>query len=100
MPIADKDRAGYSSCHRTQESQCAFPKLEGCGVYGQAEIVEAERLAQPDVTELPVNGVRVGKRQTFSGNGDGEMLLSDGKRELQLQRLPQIHRLYKRFKTL
>ena len=54
-----KDRAGVDPIHGTQESKCAFLKLESCAIPLQSEIVEAKRLSQPDIAQPPVNGVGI-----------------------------------------
>src|ERR1039458_9706246 len=100
MSFPEEDRAGYNSIHRSQESQRAFLKLESCGVRSEGEIVEAKSLAQPDLAELPVDRVGVGKRSALAGNGDGHLLLGNGERELQLGRALQIHGLDQRLETI
>ena len=81
MSLADEDRSSLNSVHRIQYRQRPFPKLKRSNVVIQGEVVEAIRLSECNIAELAIKGIRIRKRQGFSGDVDRHLLLCDGKRE-------------------
>src|ERR1035438_9742664 len=100
MSFPDEYRSGYNSIHRTQESQSPFLKLESCRVPRQSEIVEAKRLPQSNLAELPVDRIGIGECQALSSNRDVDLLLGYGEGELQLDGPAQIHGFCRGLKTI
>ena len=100
MPFTDEDRAGYNSVHGIQERQRPLLKLKGPNIPTRREIVEAKRLPQTHVTELPVDRIGIDERQSLPSNRDRNLLLGDSEREFELDGSLHLYRLHERFEPV
>src|SRR5262249_39718646 len=99
MSLADENGSGHAPVHGTQKSERSGGQLEITRVHIENEFLADVRIAQRDVAQLAIDGVRICKRETLVGDVDADLLLGDGQFQLEVRRAVEIDCSSQRLKS-